>query len=358
MEKKYLLMPVVLIMFIASCSFTKVEQGQNGLEDQEVMSSEVTLSEPKAELSRTLVIYSGRKESLVSEIISEFVHTSGVKVDVRYANSAELSGTLILEGMNSPADIFFSQDPISLGKVAKEGLFDQLPLNILENVPNWAIDKNNYWVGTSGRSRSLVIDVRDVEESELPNDIYGLADEKFRNRLGLAPTNSSFIAMVACMIELDGEEKVLNWLTKINGLGYGEYPNNSPQVASVAAGELDIGMINHYYTLRILAENGDEPIKNVYLDDGCGAMVMPAGIGILSSSQNKPEALAFIEFLHSKSVQEIFTNKIYEFPLVVGIQPNALLPDINSLNTPPNLDWSALSFWQEKAVELIVQAGF
>ena len=116
MEKKYFITPVILIMFIASCSFTTVEQEQNGLEDQEVISSEVTLSEPKAELSRTLVIYSGRKESLVREIISEFVHTSGVKVDVRYANSAELSGTLILEGMNSPADIFFLKTQLVLEK--------------------------------------------------------------------------------------------------------------------------------------------------------------------------------------------------------------------------------------------------
>ena len=43
---------------------------------------------------------------------------------------------------------------------------------------------------------------------------------------------------------------------------------DSPQVAAAAAGELDIGMINHYYTLRVLAENGNEPIKNVYLDEG------------------------------------------------------------------------------------------
>ena len=358
MGKKYFITSIVLIVFIASCSFTTVEQVQEGLESQEDTSPEAALSTPKAEISGTLVIYSGRKESLVSEIISEFVLTSGVKVDVRYANSAELAGTLILEGANSPADIFFSQDPISLGKVAKEGFFDQLPPKILENVPNWANDKNNYWVGTSGRSRSLVVDIRNVEDSELPNDIYGLADEKFRNRLGLAPTNSSFIAMVACMIELDGEEKVLDWLTKINGLGYKEYPKNSPQVAAVVSGELDIGMINHYYTLRVLAENGDEPIKNVYLNEGCGAMVMPAGVGILSSSQNKSAALAFIEFLHSKSVQETFTNTVYEFPLVVGIQPNTLLPDINSLNTPPSLDWSVLSLWQEKAVELIAQAGF
>ncbi len=117
-------------------------------------------------------------------------------------------------------------------------------------------------------------------------------------------------------------------------------------------------MDDDHYTHESLAENGDEPIKNVYLDEGCGAMVMPAGVGILSSSQNKPAALAFIEFLHSKSVQETFTNTVYEFPLVKGIQPNTLLPDINSLNAPTNLDWSALSLWQEKAVELIAQAGF
>ena len=99
-------------------------------------------------------------------------------------------------------------------------------------------------------------------------------------------------------------------------------------------------------------------IKNVYLDGGCGAMVMPAGAGVLSSSQNKPAALAFIEYLHSTSAQEHFTNTVYEFPLVAGIEPNALLPDIDSLNSPGDLNWSALALWQEKAVELIAAAGF
>ncbi len=350
MNKKYILVLVALTMVLSACTTTAGERGPAGEQGPagEVSQEEIeaavnaALTEQEAEVSGTLVIYSGRKESLVSEIIAEFESTSGVTVEVRYAKSAELAGTLTLEGAISPADVFFSQDPVSLGIVAKEGLFERLPADILDNVPGWAVDKNNYWVGTSGRSRALVVDTRDVQDSELPNDIYGLADEKFRNRLGLAPTNSSFIAMVACMVELDGEEKVLEWLTTINGLG----------------GELDIGMINHYYTLRVLAENGNEPIKNVYLDEGCGARVMPAGVGILSSSQNKPAALAFIEFLHSKAAQETFTNTVYEFPLVTGIEPNALLPDINSLNSPSNLNWSALSLWQEKAVELIAQAGF
>ena len=358
MNKKFIALISVMIMVFAACA-TEGEQGEAGPAGEVSQEAiDAALAESEAEVGGTLVIYSGRKESLVVDVIDAFEATSGVNVEVRYAKSAALAGTLELEGAISPADVFLSQDPVSLGVVAKAGLFDRLPAELLDNVPSWAVDKNGFWVGISGRSRSLIVDTRDVTDAELPSDIYGLNDEKFRNRLGLAPTNSSFIAMVACMIESDGEEKVLEWLTAINGLGYTEYPKNSPQVAAAAAGELDIGMINHYYTLRTLAEAGDTPIKNVYLDGGCGAMVMPAGAGLLSTSQNKPAALAFIEYLHSTSAQEHFTNSVYEFPLVPGATPNALLPDINSLNSPSNLNWSALALWQEKAVELIAQAGF
>ena len=349
-----------MIVLLGACAGPQGDQGAPGEVSDEQVKAAVAeaLAEPTAEVGGTLVIYSGRKESLVADLIAAFAVETGVEVKVRYAKSSALASTIALEGAISPADVFLSQDPVSLGIIAKEGLFDILPDDILGNVPSWAVDQRGFWVGTSGRSRSLVVDTRDVTDAELPGDIYGLADERFRGRLGLAPTNSSFIAMVACMIEADGEEKVSEWLNAINGLDYTEYSKNSPQVAAADAGELDIGMINHYYALRLLAENGDSPIKNVFLDGGCGAMVMPAGAGVLSSSQNKPAALAFIEYLHSTIAQEHFTNTVYEFPLVADITPNVFLPDINSLNSPEDLNWSALSIWQEKAVELIAQAGY
>ena len=370
MNKKSISLLVACLMVFTACAGgdageagpqgEKGEKGEAGEISQAALDAavEAALAEEEAAVEGSLVIYSGRKESLVADVIAAFAAETGVAVEVRYDKSAALAGTLALEGAISPADVFLSQDPVSLGVVAKEGLFDVLPADVLDNVPAWAVDQRGYWVGTSGRSRSLVVDTRDTTDAEMPSDIYGLNDEKFRGRLGLAPGNSSFIAMVACMIESDGEEKVAEWLTAINGLGYTEYPKNSPQVAAADAGELDIGMINHYYTLRVLAENGDSPVKNVYLDSGCGAMVMPAGAGVLSSSQNKPAAMAFIEYLHSTSAQEHFTNTVFEFPLVPGMTPNALLPDIDSLNSPEDLNWSALSLWQEKAVELIAQAGF
>ena len=370
MNKKSISLLVACLMVFTACAGgdageagpqgEKGEKGEAGEISQAALDAavEAALAEEVAAVEGSLVIYSGRKESLVADVIAAFAAETGVAVEVRYDKSAALAGTLALEGAISPADVFLSQDPVSLGVVAKEGLFDVLPADVLDNVPAWAVDQRGYWVGTSGRSRSLVVDTRDTTDEEMPSDIYGLNDEKFRGRLGLAPGNSSFIAMVACMIESDGEEKVAEWLTAINGLGYTEYPKNSPQVAAADAGELDIGMINHYYTLRVLAENGDSPVKNVYLDGGCGAMVMPAGAGVLSSSQNKPAAMAFIEYLHSTSAQEHFTNTVFEFPLVPGITPNALLPDIDSLNSPEDLNWSALALWQEKAVELIAKAGF
>ena len=370
MNKKSISLLVACLMVFTACAGGDAgeagpqgEQGEKG-EAGEISQAaldaavEAALAEEEAAVEGSLVIYSGRKESLVADVIAAFAAETGVAVEVRYDKSAALAGTLALEGAISPADVFLSQDPISLGVVAKEGLFDVLPAEVLDNVPAWAVDQRGYWVGTSGRSRSLVVDTRDTTDAEMPSDIYGLNDEKFRGRLGLAPGNSSFIAMVACMIESDGEEKVAEWLKAINGLGYREYPKNSPQVAAADAGELDIGMINHYYTLRVLAENGDSPVKNIYLDGGCGAMVMPAGAGVLSSSQNKPAAMAFIEYLHSTSAQEHFTNTVFEFPLVPGITPNALLPEIDSLNSPEDLNWSALALWQEKAVELIAKAGF
>ena len=350
-------------MLLASCNSMVGEQGPGGLvgivSDEKVDAAvENTVTELKPEATGKIVVYSGRSESLVSDMIAEFSSATGIEVEVRYAKSATLASTIILEGGISPADVFFSQDPISLGVVAKEGLFDILPSDILDNVPVWAVDKRGFWVGTSGRSRSLVVDTRDVTDAEIPGDIYGLADEKFRERLGLAPTNSSFIAMITCMIEEDGEEKVAEWLKAIHSLDYTEYPKNSPQVAAADAGELDIGMINHYYTLRLLSEKGNSSVKNIFLSSGCGAMVMPAGAGVLASSTNKYSALAFIEFLHTKTVQEHFTNTVYEFPLVDGITPHPNLPAIGSLNSPQDLNWSALALWQDLAVELIAQAGY
>src|ERR671921_2889582 len=78
----------------------------------------------------TLPVYSGREEELVEPLFERFETESGVEVEVRYADSAELAATIAEEGDNSPADVFFAQDPGSLGSV-KDRLAP-LPDDVLE----------------------------------------------------------------------------------------------------------------------------------------------------------------------------------------------------------------------------------
>ena len=59
----------------------------------------------------SLVIYSGRSELLVGPLIQQFSNVTGVDVSVKYASTSEIASVLLEEGENSPADVFFAQDP-------------------------------------------------------------------------------------------------------------------------------------------------------------------------------------------------------------------------------------------------------
>ena len=289
---------------------------------------------PAPEDAGSLVVYSGRGESLVDPIIQQFADVTGIDVEVKYGGTASLAATLLEEGANSPADVFYAQDPGGLGAV--ESLLAPLPADILQRSPEWARSPQGLWAGVSGRARVLVYSPDRVPEGELPADIFELTDPKWKGRVGWAPTNGSFLTMVTGMRKLWGEEKTAEWIEGMVANGATIYPKNTPQVAAVAAGEIDIGLVNHYYLYRFISEEGEDFAARNYHPSGGGpgALVMVSGAGILSTAENRENAERFVEFLLGTVAQQFFAGQTFEYPLVEGVNVNRLLTPLDEIKRP------------------------
>ena len=282
----------------------------------------------------SLVLYSGRGASLVDPIIQEFASLTGIDVQVKYAGTASLAATLLEEGDRSPADVFYAQDPGGLGAV--ESMLGTLPADTLANVPEWARSPQGRWVGISGRARVLVYNPDRLSERELPTSIEGLADPKWKGRIGWAPTNGSFLTMVTGMRKLWGEERTRAWIEGMVANEASIYPKNTPQVEAAASGEIDVGLVNHYYLHRFIAEEGEAfPARNYHpTAGGPGSLVMVSGAGVLATAENGENARRFVDFLLSTVAQQYFAGQTFEYPLVEGVLTNHLLTPLDEINRP------------------------
>ncbi len=290
---------------------------------------------PEALGEGELVVYSGRSETLVAPIIEQFADATGIEVEVRYGSTPEIAAALLEEGANSPADVFFAQDPGGLGAVAAAGLLAPLPEDILNRVPEAFRAPDSNWVGISGRARVVIYNTETLTEADLPEDIWDFTDPAWSGRIGWAPSNGSFQAMVTAMRSVWGEERTAEWLTGILANEPVAYEGNTAVVTGVASGEVEVGFVNHYYLYQFLAEEGEDfTARNYFLPGGGpGSLVMVAGAGRLASSQNAANAEEFIEFLLSPEAQQYFADETHEYPLVEGVTIDPRLTPLAELNS-------------------------
>ena len=293
--------------------------------------------------SGSLTVYSGRSEDLIGPLLNRYEEATGVDVRVRYGDTAALAAQLLEEGSRSPADIFLAQDAGALGAVEAAGLLAVLPADVLARVDAAFQSAGGAWVGVSGRARVLVYSTQRLTQEELPASIVDLVEPRWRDRVGWAPTNGSFQAFVTAMREIDGDERTARWLRGMIANGVKEYPKNSPIVQAVADGEIDVGLVNHYYLHRFLAEDRNFPAANRYTDPGAaGALINVAGASLLRSSPNEPAALRFLTYLLEPEAQRYFAQETNEYPLIAGVAPGPGIPPLATLQ-PPSLRLTSLA---------------
>lgn len=305
-----------------------------------------------------LVVYSGRAEPLIGSLIQAFEQETGIKVAVRYGDTAELAATILEEGRNTPADVFFAQDAGALGALAHAGRLKQLPAGLLDKVEPHFKAVDGTWTGISGRARVIAHHVELAPVEELPESIWGFTDPKWRDRIGWAPTNGSFQAFVTALRVIEGEDRAREWLRGILANRPRTYRNNTLIVDAVGRGEVHVGFVNHYYLFRFLAERGESfPVRNYHTRGDAGALINIAGVGILDTTGQDGAALKFVEFLLSDKAQRHFVEANREYPVLRdhGIELPPFLHPLDEIDAP-QVDLNNLEDLQG-TLELLLEVG-
>jgi len=285
--------------------------------------------------SAELVVYSGRSEELVGPLFKEFTTETGVTVNARFGDSAELAAQMLEEGDRSPAQIYFSQDAGALGAV--EELLATLPESVTSLVPQQYRATNNTWTGVTGRARVIAYDPQSVPADQVPQSIFELTDEKWRGQVAIAPTNASFQAFVTAMRVTQGDDVTRDWLTGLVNNDVQTYEKNGLILDAVDSGQVQLGLINHYYWYEKAAEVGEDNMRAevaFMAPKDPGSLVNVAGVGILKGAAENSAAIEFVQWLLSPNTQEWFVNNTYEYPLVEDVASAEGLPELDSLAGP------------------------
>lgn len=303
-----------------------------------------------------LVVYSGRNENLVGPLLEQFQADTGINIQVRYGDTAEMAATILEEGQNSPADVYFGQDAGALGALQAAGRFQILPQDILDEVDPRFRSEEGEWIGVSGRARVFAYNKDTVAEDEVPPSIWELTEPEWQGRVGWAPTNGSFQAFVTALRVLEGEDRAREWLEAMIANDVQVYTGNTQIVEAVGRGEVDLGLVNHYYLFRFLAENPDFPVVNYYpASGGPEAMINVAGVGILNTATNTEAALTFVRYLLSDTAEQYFSDQTNEYPLAGDVTTNPLLTPLAEINVP-EIDLSDLADL-EGTLQLLQEVG-
>lgn len=312
-------------------------------------------SDSQGKAVEEITIYSGRSEEFIAPFLTQWEQESGITLNVRYGDSAELAAQILEEGENSPADLFLSQDAGSLGAVAAANLFTELPDSVGDDIDSAFIAGDRSWLGITGRARVYAYNPDAV--TVLPQTISDLTKDIYRGKIGIAPSNASFQAFVTALINEKGVDVAEKWLSDIKANDAKIFLKNSAIVEAIDKGEIDLGLINHYYIWEVATALGrDIKVKNGYFTSGdIGNLINVSGAGVLATSKKQEAAFELINFLTSKSIQKKFVDETHEYSLIPGSTPPQGVPDFKSLGSP-RVDLGELANTQ-RTQDLLIKVG-
>jgi iron(III) transport system substrate-binding protein len=270
-------------------------------------------------------------------MLEGFTEQTGIALEFRDANDSELANQIVQEGKASPADVFLTENSPSIDVVDRAGLLAPLDDATLQQVGQQYRPESGNWVGFAARSTVLAYNPAAVAETDLPASILDLAVPEWQGRVGIAAGGADFQAIVSAVLALEGEDATRAWLTGLQRNAE-VYASNSAVMKAVDEGEIDVGVMYHYYWYRDQAEGGllgDDAKLHFFGHQDPGAFLSISGAGVLASSDQKKDAQRLVEFLTSAAAQKrLADSSALEYAVGNGVPSAEALPPLDSLQAP------------------------
>ncbi len=309
--------------------------------------------------AQTLTLYSAQHPQVDAMLMAAFTKATGIPVQVREGEGPDIAAQILQEGVDSPADVFFTENSPELNLLDEKGLLAPVDPATLAQVPAQYNAADGHWLGVLARENVLAYNPSLIRESALPASLLDLASPAWKGKIGFAPSDADFLPLVSAVIKQYGKTKALAWLDGLKANGT-VYQDDEGAVAAVARGSVAVAIINNYYWYRLETDLGPAKINSRiyhFRNGDIGGLINISGAAVLKSSKHPAAAQKFLAFLVSPAAQEMLgkSDIDYEYPLRPGVPPNAKLTPFKAL-APPAINVSQLGDDQE-AGALLQQAG-
>jgi iron(III) transport system substrate-binding protein len=307
-----------------------------------------------------LVIYTARLHYGEEEVFTRFADETGYDLKLFGGTGSALIERLKAEGADTDADLLITVDGANLQQALADDLLRPLDVPaVARNIPAKLRDPDGRWTALTTRARTIMRSTERLPERAAPATYAGLGDPRFKGRLCLRTSdsvyNSSFVADQIAKHGHGATERMLRaWMANDPAI----LGSDVDVLEAIEGGRCDVGLANHYYLGRILADDPDFPVAPVWADQaGRGVHVNMSGVGITRHSDNVAAARELVEFLVSKEAQELFAATNSEFPA----NPAAPLPKQiagwRGFKVDP-IDVTSDAGLQADAVELMNEVGW
>ena len=313
-------------------------------------------------------LYSQRHYAVDELQYENFTKLTGIKVNVTKANADELIQRLKNEGDKTEADLFITVDVGKLWQAGDMGLLQKINTDIINpNINLSLLDKNNYWVPVTYRSRILVYSNERVDKSEL-SSYEDLANDKWKDRILVRSSSNSYNqALMSSLVANLGIEETQKWSAAIvKNFARNPKGNDRDQVKAIAAGQGDVAIVNSYYIGLLLSSQNEEELnagKSVSVffpnqgENQRGAHINVSGIALTKNSKNKENAIKLIKYLQTDEAQKTYVNNTYEYSVNPSISPNEIVRGWGDFKMD-DLDLNLLGSKRDEAIRIFDKSGW